>query len=106
MIAELLRQARGFAAGLHDIKHVASRDSLAGEPVCLVERLKEGSVCVLDARLLYIGIQELLRLPVQPDQFLLAAFLHQPQPRALSVQPVIAALYADNGAHPPDRVVP
>ena len=40
----------------------------------------------------YICIPRFFRLPVQPDQFLLAAFLHQSQPRALSFQPVIASL--------------
>jgi hypothetical protein len=40
------------AAVLDDIEHVAPRDTVASEPVCLVERLEEGSIRICDARLL------------------------------------------------------
>src|SRR5580692_5317657 len=50
MIAEFLAESRDLAAGFDDIEHVAPENRLAGEPLCLVERLEQGRFLILYAR--------------------------------------------------------
>src|ERR1035437_2886218 len=91
VITEGLRQPRGYAPGFDHTQHVAPADGFTGKLVRLVERLEERRFPVFDPGSPDVGIQIRLRLVMQPDQLLLISFFKEAEPRALSLQPVIAA---------------
>jgi len=72
--------------------------------VRLIDRLEHGCFLILDTRRGDLGVKELFRLTVQPDQPFLVALFEQPKPGALALVTVIAALDADNGADAPESV--
>ena len=92
VISDVLRKFGLCATLFDDAEHVAPGYLLSRKPVILVQRLKYRRARLIYGRDFEVGVEILLRLVMQRDELLLVALFKEPQPRALALQAVIAAL--------------
>jgi hypothetical protein len=100
VIADALREFGCHAKFLDDAQHIAPGNPSDAERMILIQRLKHRRGILVDLRRVEVRVQELLGFVMQPDKLFLVAFFQQPQPRALALQAVIAALESQHRTDP------
>ena len=78
VITDRIGQPRDGAPSFDNPQHVTPGERQAGEPVILIQRLKQRRSALTDRRRFQVGIQILLRFVMQPDKLLLVSLFEEP----------------------------